>query len=153
MNKNMTQHIDTSHTFYIPTMTVESLYAAIKKHHDQKAADRCIDDDTELYAAAGLGPADHRVGDKFQMLQNCARFIDRRCQGGHWPSYAELENRLRYSRILYFGIGFLIGSIIVWLGLFGTVQRVSTRNQDGLLIEPMNTSKVGSSVLVVGRCR
>jgi hypothetical protein len=25
------------------------------------------------------------------MLANCARFIDRRCEGGGWPSYRELE--------------------------------------------------------------
>lgn len=70
----------------------ELLFEAIKKHHDQKADDRCIMDDTELYAAAGLEPADHHVGDKAAMLRNCERFVDNRCQsGGPWQSYAELE--------------------------------------------------------------
>jgi hypothetical protein len=25
------------------------------------------------------------------MLRNCERFIDRRCEGGQWPTYVELE--------------------------------------------------------------
>lgn len=29
------------------------------------------------------------------MLKNCQRFLDVRCEGGHWPSYAELEVKLR----------------------------------------------------------
>lgn len=69
----------------------QNLLAAVKVHHAQRADDRCIEDDAALYAAAGLGPHDPRVGDKFEMLKNCARFIDRRCRGGGWPSYAELE--------------------------------------------------------------
>ena len=72
----------------------DKLLAAIKEHHDQKADDRCILDDTDLYAAAGLGPADHGVGDKAAMLENCKRFIERRCKGGGWPTYAELEKQL-----------------------------------------------------------
>lgn len=70
---------------------VRRLLAAVARHHAQRADDRCIEDDAALYAAAGLGPHDPRVGDKFEMLKNCARFIDRRCRGGGWPSYAELE--------------------------------------------------------------
>ena len=74
------------------------LRAAIAEHHSQKADDRCIEDDDRLYAAAGLPPCDRRVGDKAAMLANCARFIERRCEGGGWPSYRELEaerDRLR----------------------------------------------------------
>ncbi|HEX8653089.1 MAG TPA: hypothetical protein VF708_19890 [Pyrinomonadaceae bacterium] len=67
---------------------------AVREHHDQKADDRCIEDDTRLYEAFGLPPADHRVGDKLAMLQNCARFIMRRCEGGGWPSYAELKAQI-----------------------------------------------------------
>jgi hypothetical protein len=71
---------------------VERLRAAIIKHRSQKADDRCIEDDDELYAALGDGiPCDRRVGDKIAMLHNCARFIERRCEGGGWPSYVELE--------------------------------------------------------------
>lgn len=71
-----------------------TLKEAIAEHHRQKADDRCIEDDDRLYASAGLPPCDRRVGDKDAMLANCARFIDRRCEGGKWPSYAELESEL-----------------------------------------------------------
>jgi hypothetical protein len=70
------------------------LLAAIIEHHNQKADDRCVEDDDKLYEAAGLSPVDRRVGDKEAMLANCARFIDRRCEGGGWPSYRELEEQL-----------------------------------------------------------
>lgn len=76
------------------------LLDAIRKHHSQKADDRCVFDDDELYAAAGLPPVDRRVGDKFAMAQNCLRFIERRCEGGHWPSYVELERELERLRDL-----------------------------------------------------
>lgn len=72
---------------------------AIRQHRGQKADDRCIEDDDRLYAALGDGVAcDRHVGDKAAMLANCARFIDRRCQGGRWPSYAELEAELATLR-------------------------------------------------------
>jgi hypothetical protein len=32
------------------------------------------------------------------MLANCARFIERRCEGGGWPSYAELETEITRLR-------------------------------------------------------
>jgi hypothetical protein len=71
-----------------------TLRAAIAEHHVQKADDRCIEDDATLYAAAGLPAHDPRVGDKAAMLRNCQRFIERRCEGGGWPSYADLEKRI-----------------------------------------------------------
>lgn len=74
------------------------LRAAIAAHHAQKADDRCIEDDDRLYAAAGLPPCDRRVGDKEAMLANCARFIARRCEGGGWPSYVELEAQIAQLR-------------------------------------------------------
>jgi hypothetical protein len=65
---------------------------AIREHRKQKADDRCIEDDDRLYAALGDGiGCDRSVGDKAEMLKNCARFIDRRCTGGDWPTYAALE--------------------------------------------------------------
>jgi hypothetical protein len=67
------------------------LKTAILGHYSKKADDRCWEDDLALYAAAGLGGGDNHVGDKEAMLRNCARFIDRRCDGGRWLSYAELE--------------------------------------------------------------
>lgn len=71
---------------------VAVLEAAIKEHHSQKADDRCIEDDDKLYAAAGLPPCDRRVGDKLEMVKNCIRFIEKRCEGGGWPTYKELEH-------------------------------------------------------------
>jgi hypothetical protein len=71
---------------------VAMLEAAIKEHRAQKADDRCIEDDDRLYAALGDGiKCDRRVGSKEAMLLNCARFIERRCELGGWPSYAELK--------------------------------------------------------------
>lgn len=72
----------------------DALLDAIREHHDQKADDRCIEDDTKLYAVAGLEPADHHVGDPEAMLANCARFIKNRCQAGKWPNYVDLERQL-----------------------------------------------------------
>lgn len=69
----------------------EKLLEAIKKHHSQKADDRCFLDDDDLYTAAGLPPVDRRVGDKEAMLENCKRFLANRCEGGEWKSYKELE--------------------------------------------------------------
>lgn len=73
----------------------QSLRTAIEEHRAQKADDRCIEDDDKLYEALGDGiKCDRRVGDKYEMLGNCARFIDRRCEGGGWPSYVDLEKEL-----------------------------------------------------------
>ena len=72
----------------------DDLKAAISEHHRQKADDRCWMDDLPLYAAAQLPPPDIRVGDKAAMRRNCDRFIDRRCEDGGWPTYAELEAAL-----------------------------------------------------------
>lgn len=73
---------------------VERLRNAIITHRSQKADDRCIEDDDQLYAALGDGvKCDRRVGDKDAMLANCARFISQRCEGGGWPSYRELEEK------------------------------------------------------------
>lgn len=74
---------------------VRKLRAAIEKHRGQKADDRCIEDDDELYAALGDGiKCDRRVGNKLDMLANCFHFIENRCEGGGWASYAELEQAL-----------------------------------------------------------
>jgi hypothetical protein len=74
----------------------DRLRAAIIKHRSQKADDRCIEDDDELYAVLGDGiKCDRRVGDKFEMLQNCIRFIRGRCLGGGWPTYVELEAEIK----------------------------------------------------------
>lgn len=77
-----------------PEEELRELKAAVARHYAQKADDRCWMDDDELYQAAGLPTADTQVGDKEAMLANCRRFIDRRCTGGHWPSYRELEEEI-----------------------------------------------------------
>jgi len=77
---------------------VDRLRSAIAEHHAQKADDRCAEDDDRLYAAAGLPPCDRRVGDKAAMLANCARYIENRCEGGGWPSYAEMESQAAEAR-------------------------------------------------------
>jgi hypothetical protein len=70
---------------------VEALSAAIREHRSQRADDRCIEDDDRLYEALDDGiKCDRRVGSKEEMLRNCARFIERRCESGHWPTYQEL---------------------------------------------------------------
>ena len=75
---------------------ITELEVAIRQHRDQKADDRCIEDDDRLYGVLGDGiPCDRRVGDKAAMLANCARFIERRCQGGYWPDYVDLEDRVK----------------------------------------------------------
>jgi len=71
---------------------VITLEDAIRSHRAQKADDRCIEDDDLLYEALGDGiKCDRRVGDKAEMLRNCERFINNRCEGGGWPTYIELE--------------------------------------------------------------
>ena len=74
---------------------VQRLRGAIITHHSQKADDWCYEDDDWLYEEAGLPPVDRRVGDPFKMLKNCIRFIENRCEGGGWSSYAELEEKIR----------------------------------------------------------
>lgn len=71
---------------------IDKLEAAIRQHRDQKADDRCWEDDERLYdILGGEKKADHRVGDKLAMVKNCIRFIETRCVGGLWPTYVELE--------------------------------------------------------------
>jgi hypothetical protein len=72
---------------------------AVIEHHKQKADDRCVFDDDKLYEAAGLPQVDRRVGDKAAMLINCARFIEKRCEAGGWPSYADLERRIETYKL------------------------------------------------------
>lgn len=77
---------------------VARLKAAVAEHAQQKADDRCWMDDLKLYEAFGIPAPDNRVGDKGAMLANCMRYIDRRCEGGKWPSYAELEAKLAFLK-------------------------------------------------------
>jgi hypothetical protein len=77
----------------------DRLRAAIEIHRDQKADDRCHLDDQALYAALGDGDLGaNRVGDPEAMLANCRRFIERRCAGGGWPTYADLKAALLRAR-------------------------------------------------------
>lgn len=78
---------------------IAELENAIRKHRSQKADDRCIFDDDELYEVLGDGiKCDRQIGDKAAMLKNCERFINQRCEAGKWPSYAELEKELETEK-------------------------------------------------------
>lgn len=78
-----------------PEERIAHLEQAIREHRGQKADDRCIEDDDRLYDALGDGiKCDRRVGGKEAMLANYARFIDRRCVRGKWPTYQELEDEV-----------------------------------------------------------
>jgi hypothetical protein len=91
------------------TARVAVLEAAIREHRSQRADDRCHLDDDRLYAALGDGiKCDRRVGDKLAMLRNCERFIDRRCEGGHWPTYADLEAERDHLRRAIRDAGFAV---------------------------------------------
>lgn len=89
------------------------LEEAIKTHRSQKADDRCIEDDDRLYEALGDGiKCDRRVGDKAAMLKNCKRFIENRCEAGGWPTYAELEQRIKEWEIHFCPTGTDVGANI-----------------------------------------
>lgn len=77
---------------------VRRLRDGIIEHASQKADDLCIEDDEKLHALVGM-KRDTRVGDKEAMLRNCARFIEKRCTGGGWPTYAQLEFVLKATRL------------------------------------------------------
>lgn len=71
---------------------IDKLEAAIRQHRDQKADDRCWEDDQRLYEVLGEPfKVVNNVGDKVAMIKNCIRFIETRCVGGLWPTYVELE--------------------------------------------------------------
>lgn len=77
------------------TEELERLRSVIREHRSQLADDRCIEDDDRLYAVLEDGiKCDRRVGSKQEMLHNCERFIQNRCEEGGWPSYAELKSAL-----------------------------------------------------------
>lgn len=77
------------------TDIIDKTIDAIVEHHAQGKDDLCWMDDDKLYAAAGLPPRDHHVGCQLSMVQNCVRYIKNRTEGGVWPTYAELEKRIR----------------------------------------------------------
>lgn len=95
------------------------LRAAIRDHRSQKADDRCIEDDDRLYAILGDGiVCDRRVGNKEEMLRNCVRFIERRCEAGGWPTYAELEAeivRLKKALWLDSSSAWPLRNVLTWL--------------------------------------
>lgn len=77
----------------------EEMRKAIIAHRSQKADDRCIEDDDRLYEVLGDGiKCDRRVGSHQEMLANCRRFIENRCERGGWKSYVELEADLAAAR-------------------------------------------------------
>lgn len=75
---------------------VGELEEAIKSHRSQKADDRCIFDDDELYKVLGDNiKCDRQVGSKEAMLENCKKFIEKRCESGRWATYTKLEETLK----------------------------------------------------------
>lgn len=75
---------------------VQRLTTAIRTHRDEHGDDRCWMDDERLYEVLGDGiKHDRRVGCQLAMAANCIRFIKNRTEGGHWPTYAELEQRVK----------------------------------------------------------
>lgn len=99
---------------------VQGLRAAIQRHYNERGDDRCWMDDDKLYAAAGLPPCDRRVGNKEEMLANCARFIERRCEEGGWPTYRELEEQVNQ-----------LNDDLAFMGV--------SRNEEGELVISMKT--------------
>lgn len=89
---------DSDYEDYIQQLKNENsvLRAAIKEHRSQKGDDLCWLDDLKLYEVLNDGVVpDRRVGDKAEMLKNCERFINNRCEGGGWPTYVELEEKIK----------------------------------------------------------
>lgn len=94
------------------TGRIKKLEDAIRAHRSQLADDRCIEDDDRLYAVLGDGvTCDRRVGSKAEMLSNCARFIERRCESGYWPSYQDLRADLKIVLSNLLGEATLAGNI------------------------------------------
>jgi hypothetical protein len=80
---------------HTPSYCIYCLHEAIRQVHSQRADDLCWMDVDKIFVAAGLPVPDRRVGDKEAMLKNCRRYIDTMCQGGGWPTYAELEAKVK----------------------------------------------------------
>lgn len=73
----------------------EALRKAIETHRGQKLDDRCWLDDQTLYGALNDGNlGDNSTPPKDKMLDNCRRYIERRCNAGSWKSYQDLELEL-----------------------------------------------------------
>lgn len=82
---------------------VDRLTNAIKTHRSQKADDRCIEDDDRLYEVLGDGiKCDRRVGSIPEMLHNCERFLKNRCEAGGWPTYVELEKKIKFCQTVIY---------------------------------------------------
>lgn len=98
--KVLTNDIKVRNVIHMLQQDLQRLTEAIVEHRAQKADDRCIEDDDQLYAALKDNiKCDRRVGDKAAMLHNCKRFIENRCQEGGWPTYAELEAKLHAAEL------------------------------------------------------
>lgn len=76
----------------------DDLVAVIKSVHAAVGDDVCWMDIDKIFAAAGLPVPDRKVGNKYEMLQNCAKFLNVMCDGGEWESYESVlkeRDRLR----------------------------------------------------------
>lgn len=90
-----------------------ALMTVIKEVHAQHADDNCWLDIDRIFHAAGLPIPDRRVGDKAAMLQNCERYIDIMCkEGGHWKSYAQIEQELQDWKDRYTSLVNLLHTVV-----------------------------------------
>jgi hypothetical protein len=76
-------------------MQIKDLLSVIEEVHGQYGDDVCWMDFDRIFIAAGMSVPKRGVGDKGEMMLNCARFIEKSCRGGDWPSYRELEGVVR----------------------------------------------------------
>lgn len=95
---------------------IDHLLETIEDVHKQHADDCCWMDADRIFVAAGLPVPDRSVGDKFAMVKNCVRFIDVKCSGGTWKSYAELEAENEQLRRELRDLQYSIAPGQVWVG-------------------------------------
>lgn len=121
----------------------DMLRDAVKEHHSPVGDDRCIEDDNKLYAKAGLPPADVRIGDPFEMIGNCWKFIKNRCiAGGPWISYRGLleeVGKLRTSRLELLGENEKLKTFVEKVAM---VTVLSTLNLSDLCLELSHEAKL-----------
>lgn len=77
----------------------KKLEVAIKEHRAQQLDDRCWLDDQKLYAVLEDGDlGDNRTPPMEEMLKNCKRYLETRCQPGPWKTYQQLEAELANAK-------------------------------------------------------
>lgn len=95
-NKDLKAILEETRKLYDKVVAQAFKYAqAIREHRSQRLDDRCWLDDQDLYRVLGDGNlGDNSTPPMEEMLKNCKRFLEQRCNPGNWPSYQELERRI-----------------------------------------------------------